>query len=127
MLSFFLRFIVPSLFLLSLIVCVKQKITTEYDHDQVGLLAYDGAAQSFQAHEVIYPNQLMNARPENVPQIEHLPLYANNFCSFQPHTDVYFYSSFFFPSFLPDLCSISLTIIGLKVCVHPMNVAQTIK
>ncbi|KAE8077355.1 hypothetical protein FH972_015927 [Carpinus fangiana] len=58
----------------SLIVCVKQKITTGYDHDQVGLLAFDGAVQSFQAHEVIYPNQLMNARPENVPQIEHMPL-----------------------------------------------------
>ncbi|XP_059437605.1 uncharacterized protein LOC132170565 [Corylus avellana] len=39
-----------------------------------GLLAFDGAVQSFQAHEVIYPNQLMNARPENVPQIEHMPL-----------------------------------------------------
>jgi hypothetical protein len=63
--------------------CVKQKITTDYDHDQVGLVAYDGAVQSFQAHDqVIYPNQQMNGRAENVPQIEHLPLYANNFCSF---------------------------------------------
>lgn len=93
----------------SLIACVKQKITTGYDHDQVGgLLAFDGAVQSFQAHEVIYPNQLMNARPENVPQIEHMPLYGNNLCSFQPHTDVNFYSSILFSSFLTDLCSISL-------------------
>ncbi|GLT64308.1 hypothetical protein SLA2020_368120 [Shorea laevis] len=56
----------------------NQKITTDYDHDQVGLVAYDGAVQSFQAHDqVIYPNQQMNGWAENVPQIEHMPLPQN--------------------------------------------------
>ena len=62
-----------------MVVCVKRNITTNYDHDQVGMIAPDGAHQSFHLeHEanLIYPNQLMNAQPEN------MPVYVKNLCSF---------------------------------------------
>ena len=67
----------------SIVVSVKKSIVTDYDHDQVGLVAPDnGALHSFQAeHEtnLIYSNQQMNIQPEIVTPFEHMPMYVKLF------------------------------------------------